>query len=300
MTGLAGRQGGNASKTARLKFYQMLFGKDHPLAKMVSGTPATIAAIALPDLEAFHRQYFSAGNTILSIVSSLDSTSVFNAVEKYFGEMPQTEKMVEIPEIPLTVEKSADSTEIGSRQSYIYLGYTFDANAASANALEVMNNILSGRIAFSLREQKGWAYRLGSSIDSWKNRFYFTASMGTGRQTTIPAINGILEEIQKFKADTITSRDVERTRNSMQAALVRRRASRENQAFALGVNAFYGYPRSYFSSIYEEINRVTPASVTAARDSYLQTDVYKLFYTIPTEKPQKMESTPGMPMRMPH
>ena len=37
-------------------------------------------------LKNFHQKYFSAGNTILTVVSSLDSATVFSAVEKYFNK----------------------------------------------------------------------------------------------------------------------------------------------------------------------------------------------------------------------
>lgn len=299
MAALAARKSSNASAAAKLNFNKLLFGPDHPLARPVSGTPGTISAIRPEDLKDFRRNYFTAGNTILTIVSGLDSATIFRAVEDNFAAMPVTEQTVVIPEIPLTVDQTTDSTEIGSRQSYIYLGYSFHSQPADRLPLEIMNQILSGRIAFTLREQKGWAYRLGTSIDSWRDNSYFYAYMGTGRETIHPAIQGILDEIRKFKSDSIDSHMVQQNQNSLLAALARRRASRENQAFTLGVNEFYGYPINYFYNIYDRINAAMPEAVRSVRDQYLQAEVYKLYYTIPGEEKSPMRGMPQMPPRMP-
>lgn len=300
MTALAARSEKNARKAAKLGFFKMLFGEDHPLAQPVSGTTSSISGIELADLQAIHREYFSGGNVILSIVSGLDSATVFGRVEKYFADIPPTNRIVDIPSIPLTREKQADSTHIGSRQAYIYLGYTFDADPQEATALHLMNRMVSNQIAFSLREQKGWAYRLGSTISSWKGRYYFYVMMGTGRKTTHPAIHGIVDEVEKFKSANIDDHLLQQTRNSILAALVRRRASRESQAFTLGLNEYYGHNPNYFFTIYEKIKQVTPEEIVRLRDKYLQTRIYKLFYTIPSEAGKGGSGMPQMPPGMRH
>ena len=288
----------NARKTAYLKFMQGILGEDHPLAQPVSGSPETIQSITPTDLVDFHQKYFSAGNTILTVVSSLDSATVFSTLQKYFARMPQTTQTVTLPDFPITRGNGRDSTKIGSRQAYIYLGYSFKAKLADAIPLKVMNSMLSNKIAFSLREQKGWAYRIGSVVGNRKDRFYFYAYLGTGRETTHPAIRGLFEEINKFKTDEITPELLQRTRNSLVAALVRRRASRENQAFTLGVNEFYGHSPQYFSSIYDQIGKITPADILRVRDAYLQADKYYLFYTIPGKMPAQQKGMPHMPPGM--
>lgn len=300
MQQLAARSQNNARKVAQLGFSKLLFGADHPLSKPVSGTPASIEQITPDDLIKFHQKYFSTGNTIISIVSSLDSSTVFNAVQKYFSEMPESNAQITIPDIPLTTEIRVDSVRAGSQQSYINLGYVFNSNTSDATALQLMNSMLSDQIAFSLREQKGWAYRVGSRINGQNNHFYLSVTMGTGRQTTFPAISGIIEEIKKFKKSDISESQLIKTQNSKIAALARRRASRENQAFVLGTNEFYGHSPSYFTAIYDKIRNITVDSIIAVRNKYIQSDKYILFYTIPSEKTEKSKNMMRMPPNMKH
>ena len=294
---LAARQQKNARMMGKYRYYQMLFGKGHPLAQPVWGSPASIASITPEDLKQFHREYFSANNTILTIVSSLDSARVFGAVEHYFQEMPTTTRQVEIPAFPLTTETTRDSMQLGSRQAYIYLGYTFAADPTEAPTLLILNQMLSSQIAFSLREQKGWAYRLGTSISRWQNHYALTATMGTGRENIQRAIRGLIQEIELFKNDPLPEKLITQTKNSIIAALTRRRASRESQAFTLGINEFSGRNPEYFFQIYQEINRVSREQLVRAQQQYIRTTPYKLFYTIPSGKPSP---PPGMPGMMPH
>ena len=298
MTALAKRSQRHARETARLRFLKLLMGEDHPLSQSVSGSDETIQSIQIEDLRQFHREYFSAGNTILSIVSSLDSAKVFSAIEEQFAKMPLTTREVSIPDIPIIESNSIDSMQIGSQQAYIYLGYSFRSDPSQAIPLRVMNDMLSTQIAFTLREQKGWAYRLGSNIKRWRNHSYFYVFMGTGKKTTHPAIQGIISEIDTFKQRPVETEQLERTKNSILGSLVRRRASRESQAYTLGLNAFNNFSSSHYFDIYNLIKEVTVDQVIPLKTEYLQTEKYSLFYTIPGEnmKPEKM---PGMPKMMP-
>ena len=300
MSALAKRKEMNASSTARTEYLKLLLGKDHPLCQKVSGTPETIQSIQIEDLYQFHREYFSAGNTILTIVSSLDSSQIFSAIERQFAKMPLTSKEISIPELPVSDLKSVDSLKIGSQQAYIYLGFTFTSDPKNEIPLSVMNDMLSSQIAFSLREQKGWAYRLGSNIERWKNNYYFYVTMGTGRETTFPAIEGIIAEIDTFKQRELSDREIEKTKNSILGGLVRRRASRESQAYTIGLNAFMQQPSSYYFDIYDLIKNVTPGQLLQLKKDYLQTENYSLFYTIPGEMDKNDRMPPGMPGMMPH
>lgn len=297
---LAQRNAKNASYLSRLNFLKMMFGKGHPLTRPVSGTTASVDSIDIEKLQEFHSNYFTADNCILSIVSSLDSSTVFGLVEQYFADMPASQRIPVIPEIPLTLKSERDSVIAGSQQSYIYLGYSFDAPAKAEVPLKIMNDMLSGRIAFSLREQKGWAYRLGSTIDSWRNRFYFYATIGTARETTFPAIAGLKDEIIGFRDATIDTSGLERTKNSMLGSLARRRASRESQAYILGINSFFGYPEDYYFTIYDSIKSVSLEAVSQLKAQYLSAEPLKLFYTIPGGEQKSEQKMPAMPGRMIH
>jgi zinc protease len=298
MINLARREQSSANKTARGSFLKMLFGSEHPLSQSITGIPSSIEAIQLEDLEKFQQKYYTGGNTIISVVSSLDSALVISTIEKYFSDLPRTAVKVDIPQIPIQVSSRSDSAKIGSQQSYIYLGYSFAAELEQQIPLMIMNDMLSRQITFSLREEKGWAYRLGSTIDRWQNNYYFYTSMGTGREHTHKAISSIIEEIEKFKFKTINEQILQQSKNSILGSLTRRRASRENQAFILGTNEFYNYPSDFFFTIYDQIKAVSLDLVSNMKNQHLRPDDYHLFYTIPGEQEVSKPMMPRMPPGM--
>ncbi|GAB4371031.1 MAG: hypothetical protein Kow0042_13550 [Calditrichia bacterium] len=297
MTQLAAQSENNPRKQAQLNFFKGLWGEDHPWTKPVSGTMQSVQSITVADLEAFHKKYFSAENTIISVVSGLDSATVFNTIHTYFQEMPRTADTVTIPSPPVTQTVRSNSMSIGSRQAYIYLGYTFKGDTSDELPLEILNQMLSDQIAFSLREQKGWAYSLGSVVAPIQDKFYLYVYMGTGRETLHPAIRELLQEISIFKEREIDQTLLERTKNSMVAALTRRRASRESQAYTLGLNEFHQHDPADYHAIFEKIRRISLNDVLRVR-KYLQNQNYYLFYTLPKADSDEGSRMPMMPPGM--
>ncbi len=300
MSRLAAQNARNPRLVGLLQFKKMLFGAEHPLAQPVSGTPETIANITLDDLKQFQRQYFTADNLILTIVSSLDSSTVFSKVEKYFGAMPTSGRKVEIPPLPETAEAATDSLAVGTSQSYLYWGYNFAGSAEDATALQLMNQMLSNDIAFNLREKQGLAYRIGSRISRRGDVYTFYAYMGTAKENIKRAASGIQQEVEQFKSQPTDEKTLQRTKNSVLAALVRRRASRETQAYTLGINEFYGYSPAEFFRIYDRIKGVPLSEIERVKQAYLRTAPAVLFYTIPSGNGKTGHSMPGMPPGMGH
>ncbi len=294
MARLAAQNNDSPDRTARLHFRQLLFGADHPLARPVSGYPQTISNISETDVREFHSRYFTAGNVILSIVSSLDSATIFSAVERYFGEMPQTADSITIPPIPVTGTSIQDSTEMGSRQAYIYWGYDFDIKTGEFLPLSLMNNILSDQIAFDIRETRGLAYRVGSSLNRWRNGAYLNVSLGTGKENIVTVKKAISTDIADFAGRTLDMHSLQKAQNSQLASMVRRRASRENQAYVLGLDEFRNEPLQYFNTVFDAIKKITPEQVNAVKNEYLQTDHHVLFFTIPNGTQEQKTGMPGM------
>ncbi len=301
MSRLAAQNARNPRLVGLLQFKKMLFGKDHPLAQPVSGTPETIANITPESLKTFHRRYFTANNLILTVVSSLDSSTVFGKVAEYFGSMPTNSENVEIPPIPATTSEAVDSMLVGTSQSYLYWGYDFAGKTEDATALNLMNQMLSNDIAFNLREKQGLAYRIGSRISRWGNMFTFYAYMGTAKENLKRAVPGIQQEVEQFKTHPTDEKTLQRIKNSVMAALVRRRASRETQAYTLGINEFYGHPPADFFRVYDKIKAVTLPEIERVKQAYLRTSPAVLFYTIPSgNKNSADHGMPGMPPGMKH
>ncbi len=266
-----------ASYRASLGFRQLLFGAQHPLAFPVSGTVETISAITPDQLRRHHMKYVSGNNMIVSVVSGLPTEVVRRLITQAFGDLPRADVIPQFPPLQATVGQDTVIQEMNKQQAMIYWGYVFPADTLDWSAATVANSLLSSQLAFHLREEQGLAYRLGSVVRPVGTMGQFYVRMGTRPQNLPRALEGILTEIQQFYQQPLNPGMVVRTKNAIIASMVRRTATRENQAYFLGYTLFTGKGISDYLNRVHKIERVTPERVDSVRQQFLQWQNYRLY-----------------------
>ena len=162
-------------------------------------------------------------------------------------------------------------------QIYIYLGQPMPGiQSPDAPALDLMNSILSSRLGLNLREVKGLAYSVGSSIRFDRDFGWFIASIGTRPQNYQEALDGILGEMKKIKEEKVTPDELEKAKNGIWGRMLFYRLSRINQAYFMAVNEFKGAGYAYDDKYIESLRKVTIDQVRGAAEKYLDTDNYVL------------------------
>lgn len=271
------RESESTSKTCSNLFYSELF-KDHPYGKTVLGDENTINSITQADLIDFHKKFYSPKNMILTVVSSLPPDKVLTLIKANFGDIaPVDFATPSIPQ-PKTITSTEEVTkEMKKEQVYLYLGDLLPGiNSPDAPALEVANSILSSRLGLNLREKKGLAYSVGSSVNFDRDFGWFIASIGTRPKNYKEALDGILNEINQLIENSVSDNEVETAKNSLWGNLLFYRLSRINQAYYMGVNEFLGAGYDYDEKHLEKIRAVTKEMVKEAAQKYLDTKNYVL------------------------
>jgi predicted Zn-dependent peptidase len=271
------RENESTSKTCSNLFYAELF-KDHPYGKTVLGDENTINSITQADLIDFHKKFYSPKNMILTVVTSLTPEKILALIKANFGDMSAVDfPSPSIPQ-PKAITSPAEVTkEMKKEQVYLYLGNPLPGiNSPDAPALEVANSILSSRLGLNLREKKGLAYSVGSSVNFDKDFGWFIASIGTRPKNYKEAFDGILNEITQLKENPVTEKELETAKNSLWGNLLFYRLSRINQAYYMGVNEFLGMGYEYDEKHLEKIRAVTKEMAKEAAQKYLDTKNYVL------------------------
>ncbi len=269
LAGQAARGGGSAGNLARHLFFQKIF-QDTLLARPILGRPAEIRSISEQDIQNYYHTYFNPANLILTIVTSRPADQAMAAVEKAFGRWKMGQKPVlHQPALKTLTRGVRIEKKLGKSQSYILIGKPlpdFDKN--DLPALMVANTILSSKIAFHLREQKGWAYSIGSSV-SLDRLPYFMASMGTRPQNGAAAEKALRNEIAQFSEQKLSEKEVEKAVNSLIGRYLMRQLPRENQAYFLGLSEFAFGDYQFWPSLFHEMKKVSPADVRKMAERYL-------------------------------
>ncbi|MCK4224886.1 MAG: insulinase family protein, partial [candidate division Zixibacteria bacterium] len=287
MVSLLGRAKGSTRQTCRNLFYATLFsvidrsasgGKDHPYGKPIMGDPRSMGAITRDDLIEFHKRFYSSNNIIITVCTNMPADQMMDKIKNAFGNMARVdfpEPQIPAPN-PLSSPLKAEK-EMEKEQVYIYLGHPMPGiQSPDAPALALLNSILSSRLGLNLREVKGLAYSVGSSIRFEKDFGWFIASIGTRPQNYQEALDGILGEMKKIKEEEVTPEELDKAKNGIWGRMFFYRLSRINQAYYMAVNEFRGAGYDYDDKYIESLRKVTIDQVKDAAEKYLDTDNYVL------------------------
>lgn len=277
MMQVLGMKSGSTYQQARDLYYSLLF-PNGPYSKPVEGTMQSVGGITAEDLRAYHKEYYSPGNLILSVVTDIEPEAMLAKIESAFGSMPEVAVSREAITPPITPNgEVSGNIPMDKKQVYIYLGGPVCSDSdPDAVALRVAVDILSSHLSDELREKQGLAYRVGAGVSLDKKFGWYSIGMGTGTENYPIAKTGILGELEKMKTTPVTQDELEKSVNSIWGSMLTSRLSRINQAFYMAVNQFVGVGYNYEDDLIAKLKSVTPEDVQRVSQKYFDTQNYVL------------------------
>lgn len=273
--------------------FHTLYPKGHPYYASVIGSHADIQAAKLADVKNFFTQYYAPNNASLAIVGDIDKVRAKQLVEKYFGSLkrgPDVPKVtVETP--PITAERRVvvkDRVQLPRVYiAWITPGF-FKPGDADADATA---NILGGGKSSRLYKKLVYEKQIAQDVSSFQqsmtlgSAFQIVATVRPGRsaQEVEAALD---EELQRFRQSGPDEREVERARNTFETSVV---GGLEVLGGFGGVadtlnlfNHYVGDP-GYLPKYIDAHRKVTPASVRAFAQQYLQPTARVVVHGVPGE-----------------
>jgi zinc protease len=242
---------------------------DQPLSRPVLGRAESIASITAEDLRAFHAAYFTGKRMILTAVGPIAPTDVADAVRATFGSMAAGEEAPARAVPPVTPEGSHAEAVVGKGQAYLDLAFVFDPDPKDLPALMVAGALLSDKLTFFLREEKGLAYSAGVSVAPWGGRTKFEAVMGTRQGNVDQALELMRSRLTELVRTEPEAAAVERAANALRGRGLMRRMSRINQAYFAGLDLLDGRAVGENLKRLEAIRAVTRDDVSRVMRGYL-------------------------------
>ena len=269
------RKKGDSARTLGGRAMKELLAPGTPSAANIYGSEQTVAGITAADLVAFHKDYVRGDRVVLTGVGPVDTGELFRAAERGFGVLPGdgdeeiASGAVPVQAVP-TQAGLSKILELGKEQSFISLAYLFDASPKDRAALAVAGALMSDRLAFTVREEQGLAYRIGCSFGRLEGMSMFAATIGTRPDNIDRARAAMIEVLDGFAAGKgIDEENVARTVNAVRGRLIMRRMSRVNQAYFLGLDRLEDEQPGAGLERTRSLLSVTAADVTRVLKEYL-------------------------------
>ena len=258
---------------------KLVYGKGNPYSR--SPEFATVAAVTRDDLLGWFKQHVAPNNMILGIAGDFDSAAMEKRLRAAFDGWkrgPQVGK----PDIPFTPAKpglyAVDKPDVNQSQiRFVTLG--IERSNPDYFAVQVMNQVLSGgfssRLMADLRTKRGLAYSVGGGLGAgWDHRGMFWLTIATKSASTVDAIQGMREDLAKFKADPPTPVEMTFAKDAILNSFIFRFDTPEKVLRERMTYEFYGYPLDFLEKFRTGIEKVTAADVNRVVQKYVHPEQF--------------------------
>jgi len=211
-----------------LRINELAYGDYWSYAHSTIGDMQDLIGAPLEAVQEFFHTYYAPNNAVLSISGDFSNDEAMVLIKKYFGDIPaQTTPSYVEPSPP---EQSAERTETmydaNATLPAFHIAYHIPPNrSADHYALEILALVLgdgeSSRLYQSLVKQQEICQDIAVGTDDRRgpDLFSFWAVMASGHAPKA-AQDVIFEQLQSIATTGITSRELEKAKNRIQAEFV--------------------------------------------------------------------------------
>ncbi|MBD3162785.1 MAG: hypothetical protein GF328_11825, partial [Candidatus Latescibacteria bacterium] len=281
--GLLERRRDDYGETVRTRFAEAVYG-EHPYRRIREGNRDAIARIGGDDLVGFHDRWYRPRGSILAVVGDVDPASMTHEVEERFGGWGEAGGPGEplVPEPTDGAGRRVVEIQESVSQAYVRVGNLGIPRDHPDFAAVVLTNYLLGgggfgsRLMTRLREERGLTYGAYSGFVVRRRRGSFSAGFQTGIETMNPALEEMLNVIERFVDEGGTEEEIERAKRFLTGSLPLTLETNDQIAQKLIEEEFFGLPDRFWLRDLEEIRGVGPDRVRETARRHIRPESFAI------------------------
>ncbi|MGB8264910.1 MAG: pitrilysin family protein [Candidatus Velthaea sp.] len=258
-------------------FSEALYPAGDPALRETSA--ASIAAIGLDDVRAYHGQWYRPDLTTLVVVGDVDAQTVRQIVETALGGWTAsgpkpTEILAPLP-LPSPVAKIVESQ---AGDDSVELGSTALAfSNPDRTAFQLMNAILGNggfdsRLMEEARQKRGLVYGISSRLDANAQRGTWVVNFRSVPAKTEAAVEVVKHEMRRMQLDFVSLPELERQKIRITARAAIEEESTASIVGDIRAIASNDLPLDYYATLGARYAAITPADIRRVAGQYLHPD----------------------------
>jgi zinc protease len=262
-------------------FLALVYGRN-PYGRPVEGTEASVPTITRDNLVQFHEAYFRPNRTILAVVGDVSLPDLKRRLDtKLGGWTPGGAPFTPPPKAAPLTQKVVHTIQREVTQANINLGHLgVTRDNPDYYAIQVMNYLLGGGfnsyLISKIREEKGWAYDVGSAFSPGKYAGEFSVSMQTKNEVAQEAIEAALAEIRRIREQPVSEQELKDAKAYLTGSFPLRLDTSKKIVGMLAAIEYFGLGLDYVDRYPGLVNAVTVSDVQRVAQRYLDPDRYAL------------------------
>ncbi|MHC1481648.1 M16 family metallopeptidase [Frateuria aurantia] len=186
-------------------------------------TPATVSALSLTDVKAYHAQTFRPDLTTIVVVGDVTPASAAHAVEQYFGHWQALGPKPDVTPKPVPVNPPSYTLVPNpyAAQDTVFLAQSVQVDLSNPDryALQLGNDVLGGngfasRLMTDIRVRHGYAYGAYSGLQVQKSRSIFYVSYGSDPGKVEPVDTLVRQNLEKLRSTPVEAQELENARQA--------------------------------------------------------------------------------------
>ncbi|MCG6187706.1 M16 family metallopeptidase [Maribellus maritimus] len=264
-------------------FNNLLIGKNlypesHPYNWTVIGEMEDLFNATVEDVKEFHSKYYVPNNTTLALAGDFEINDVKPLIEKYFGEIPAGEKVVDMEPMPVTLKETKKlyhEDNFAKTPQLTMVWPTVDEYTKDSYALQFLGQILAGdkKSPFYrvIVKEKKLAPRAGVYNSSRELAGQFTVSVNANVNTSLADVeDAVFESFKLFEEEGITERDLEKQKAGLETSFYNNISSVLMKSFQLAsYNEYAGSP-GFIEQDIANIKAVTIDDILNVYEKYIK------------------------------
>ncbi|MGE5537400.1 MAG: M16 family metallopeptidase [Gemmatimonas sp.] len=287
----------NPRRLVRETFSKVLFA-DHPYSRRTEGTIPGIQAITRDDLVGLAKSRLTRDHLVVTVVGDIEEQALGALLDRTFGQLPATGGSVDVAEATIHDNGQVVVIDKDIPQSTVNFGQEGPRrDDPDIYAMLVMNYILGGggfssRLTNEVRDKRGLAYSVGSSLAAYDHAGMIVGSVGTENQRVGESLDLIREEWAKMRDKGATANEVKDAKSFLTGSYLTGIGSSSALAGVLLSYRLDGRPIDYLETRNGLIEKVTLADVNRVAKKWLKPDA--LVFVV-VGRPKGVEATMPAP-----
>ena len=266
----------DAEAVAPKAFARLLYGATHRYGTAAVGTEATLKAMTVADLRAFHSAMLEPGNAALVVTGDTTLKAVQPLLEQHFGswkgQAAARTAVAAAPQPPPAQVYIVDMP--GAEQSQVRIGWVgVPRSTPDFYTLQVLNTILGGsftsRLNQNLREKNQYTYGASSRFDMRLSPASFASGAGVQTDKTSEALKEFFKELNDI-GKPVGAEELTKAKNYITLSFPSEFESIGDLSEHLEEMVVYKLPDDYFNRYASNVQAVTSDAVAKAAASYIQ------------------------------
>jgi predicted Zn-dependent peptidase len=206
------------------EIFTQTYWRGHALGRPILGTRRNVRSFDRQSLLRYFRRYYTASNMLVAAAGHVQHSRIMELVAKEFGDRPAGPVLAKGP-VPVAHPHLQVRRKKDLEQVHICLGApAYPQSHKNRFPAYILNSVLGGgissRLFQNIREKRGLAYAVFSSLNSYHDTGCLSVYAGTATDRARQVIELVLAEFCALKANPLGAEELQRAKDYLKGSLL--------------------------------------------------------------------------------